>query len=97
MNAGHHSYGILLIYIPFSFSKPVFAPPDYFPELFDLLIPPPLDFDDCRIAVDSTSANENNHHHSDDESSLDHSIFEFSDTDLSFDELSNDFAGRMHF
>lgn len=69
------------------------APPEFYSDMVDLL-PPPLDFGD-HFLVDPEPMKQNSY--SDDESSLNRSIFEFSDADLSFDDLSNNFAGRMHF
>lgn len=58
------------------------------------LLPPPLDFDN-HFSVEDTPLKQ--YTDSDDDSPLSHSIFEFSETELSFDDLSTDFAVRMHF
>lgn len=78
----------------------VLAPPEYFRDVLELL-PPPLDFDGHlppAMNIDGDeSALVNSNDHTNDGLPLNHSIFEFSDTDLSFDDLSDNFAGRMHF
>lgn len=78
-------------FIRFSFHT-VITPPEIFPDAFDIF-PPPLDFDDH---FDMESVPMESNHHTDDQ--LNRSIFEFSDSDQSFDsDLSNSFSSRMHF
>lgn len=89
--SGINYFVVLIIF--FLLFQLVSLQPQHFPDMLDLL-PPPLDFDN-HFPVEDTTLEK--HIESDDDSPLNHSIFEFSDTDLSFDDLSTNFAVRMHF